>query len=160
MAFEKVKEYFEIKGLGERVTEWEETAATVEQAAEIIGCEPAHIAKTMAFLVNNEPILIVAAGDTKIDNGKYKLQFGQKAVMISAHRVEELVGHVPGGVCPFAVRERVSVYLDVSLKRFDIVHTAGGSVNSTIKLSVPELEALSNPLGWVDVCKGWITHEA
>ena len=155
MSYEKVKEYFYNVGLGEHVVVREHIGDTVEHAAEAIGCEPARIVKTMSFMQNGEPALIVMAGDAKVNNTKYKSCFHQKAVMIPGDQVETLIGHVPGAVCPFAINESVHVYLDASLKRFDIIYTAGGSLNSTIQLSMEELEKHSKHSGWVDVCKGW-----
>jgi prolyl-tRNA editing enzyme YbaK/EbsC (Cys-tRNA(Pro) deacylase) len=155
MSFEKVKEYFDGVGLGQRVVEREQISATVEQAALSIGCEPERIAKTMSVFLDEKAALIVMAGDAKIDNTKYKACFHQKAKMIPGELVETYIGHLPGAVCSFAVNEDVRVFLDVSLKRFDIIYTAGGSVNSTIKLSLEELETHSASTGWIDVCKGW-----
>ena len=131
------------------------SSATVELAAQALGCEPGRIAKTLSFLVGARAVLIVAAGDAKVDNHKYKAQFGVKAKMLSADEVTELVGHAVGGVCPFAVNEGVTVYLDESLKRFDTVYPACGSSNSAIELTIPELEQYSGFAGWIDVCKGW-----
>lgn len=156
MSFEKVKKYFEGVGLGQRVVEREQIGATVEQASESIGCKPEHIAKTMAFFLDEKAVLIVMAGDAKIDNKKYKSCFHQKAKMIPDELVETYIGHVPGAVCPFAVKVGVRIFLDVSLKRFDIMYTAGGSLNSTVKLSLEELETHSSSSGWLDVCKGWL----
>lgn len=158
MSFERVKEYFDGVGLGQRVVEREQIGATVEQAAVSIGCEPARIAKTMSFSLGEEAILVVMAGDAKIDNTKYKACFQQKAKMIPGELVETYIGHLPGAVCPFAINEEVRVFLDVSLKRFDILYTAGGSLTSTIKLSLEELEHHSASAGWVDVCKGWFVN--
>lgn len=155
MAIEKVREYFKSCGLEGRVQEFEVSSETVELAAQALNCEPMRIAKSLSFIVNDSPILIVAAGDTKIDNPKYKAAFGVKAKMISADKVEALIGHGVGGVCPFAVNEGVNVYLDESLKRFDTVFPAAGSGNSCIELSIEELEKYSKPEKWVDVCKGW-----
>lgn len=153
MSFEKVKHYFEQNNLAHRVLDLEQSSATVEQAAMAIGCEPAVIAKTMSFFINDKPILIVTAGDVKIDNKKYKDHFHEKAKMIPYDQVETYVGHAPGGVCPFCINEDVTVYLDKSLQRFDIVYPAGGSASSAVKLSLGELESLSSAVGWVDVCK-------
>lgn len=155
MAIEKVREYFKSCGLEDRVQEFEVSSETVELAAQALNCEPMRIAKSLSFIVNDSPILIVAAGDTKIDNPKYKAAFGVKAKMISTDKVEALIGHGVGGVCPFAVNEGVDVYLDESLKRFDTVFPAAGSRNSCIELSIKELEKYSKPEKWVDVCKGW-----
>lgn len=153
MSIERVKAYFRSKGMEERVLEFSVSSATVALAAEALGCEPCRIAKTLSFLVEDKPILIVAAGDAKIDNPKYKAQFGAKAKMLSPEQAVELIGHAVGGVCPFAVNEGVTVYLDESLKRFDTVFPACGSSNSAIELTIPELEEHSGFAGWVDVCK-------
>ncbi len=155
MAIEKVKAYFEKYGMEERIQEFDVSSATVELAAAALHCEPGRIAKTLSFLAEGHAILVVAAGDAKIDNSKYKVQFGRKAKMLSPDEVETLVGHAVGGVCPFAVREGVEVYLDVSLKRFETVFPACGSSNSAIELTIPELEEHSGCRGWVDVCKGY-----
>lgn len=155
MAIEKVKKYFESIDLLDRVIIPEESTATVEEAARAVGCEPAHIAKTISFLQSGKPVLIVMAGDAKADNIKYRARFGEKATMIPADMVEPLIGHGLGGVCPFAVNAGVEVYLDESLKRFEYVYAAGGSPNSAVKLTPEELEVHSGYLGWVDVCKGW-----
>lgn len=155
MSIEKVKEYFARYGMQDRVLEFPVSSATVELAAEALHCEPCRIAKTLSFLVGETPVLIVAAGDTKIDNPKYKAQFGTKAKMLTPDQVEALIGHGVGGVCPFAVQPGVAVYLDVSLKRFATVFPACGSSNSAIELTIPELEQYSGYKAWVDVCKGW-----
>ena len=155
MSIEKVKDYFRQYGMEGRVLEFPVSSATVELAAQALGCEPGRIAKTLSFLVGARAVLIVAAGDAKVDNHKYKAQFGVKAKMLSADEVTDLVGHAVGGVCPFAVNEGVTVYLDESLKRFDTVYPACGSSNSAIELTIPELERYSGFAGWIDVCKGW-----
>lgn len=155
MAIEKVKAYFRKYGMEERVQEFDVSSATVELAAAALCCEPQRIAKTLSFMVGDQAILIVTAGDTKIDNAKYKAKFGKKAKMLTAEEVEMLVGHAVGGVCPFAVNEGVAVYLDVSLQRFETVFPACGSSNSAIELTIPELEQYSGYAGWVDVCKGY-----
>lgn len=155
MSIERVKAYFKTKGMEERVREFDVSSATVELAAQALGCEPQRIAKTLSFLVEEHAILVVAAGDAKIDNPKYKAQFGTKAKMLSKDEVEALVGHGVGGVCPFAVNENVDVYLDVSLKRFETVFPACGSASSAIELTIPELEEHSGFVQWVDVCKGY-----
>jgi prolyl-tRNA editing enzyme YbaK/EbsC (Cys-tRNA(Pro) deacylase) len=139
----------------DRVQELQLSSATVELAAKALGCEPCRIAKTLSFMVDGSPVLIVAAGDTKIDNQKYKAQFGTKAKMLTPDEVETLIGHAVGGVCPFAVKEGVTTYLDRSLKRFDTVFPACGSSNSAIELNIAELEQHSACLAWIDVCKGW-----
>lgn len=153
MSFDKVKQYFESKGAGDKVLWLEHSSATVELAAEAIGCEPARIAKTLSFLIGEYPILIVTAGDVKVDNKKYKEIFHTKAKMIPGELVEDLIGHAPGGVCPFAIKENVKVYLDDSLKRFEIVYPAAGSGNSAVRLTLPELEHFSGSSEWIDICK-------
>ena len=155
MAIEAVKEFFAKYGMADRIREFDVSSATVELAAQALGCEPSRIAKTLSFSVNGKPVLIVAAGDAKIDNPKYKAQFGVKAKMLAPDEVETLVGHAVGGVCPFCIREGVTVYLDVSLKRFPTVFPACGSGNSGIGLSIPELEQYSGFTSWIDVCKNW-----
>ena len=155
MAIEKVKAYFEQFGMADRVRELDASSATVELAARALGCQPCRIAKTLSFLAGGRPILIVAAGDAKIDNPKYKARFGAKAKMLTPQEAETLVGHPVGGVCPFAINEDVTVYLDESLKRFRTVFPACGSGNSAIELTIPELERYSNFAAWVDVCKNW-----
>lgn len=153
MAIDRVREYFRQYNMEERIREFEVSSATVALAAQALGCAPARIAKTLSFMVDEQPILIVAAGDVKIDNSKYKKQFGKKAKMLSADQVTELIGHAVGGVCPFGVNEGVKVYLDESLKRFDTVFPACGSSNSAIELTIPEMERYAGEEGWVDVCK-------
>ena len=155
MAIEKVKEYFRKYGMEHRVQEFEGSSATVELAAEALHCEPCRIAKTLSFMVDGRPVLIVAAGDAKIDNPKYKAQFGTKAKMLTPDEAQVLIGHAVGGVCPFAVNDSVTVYLDVSLKRFQTVFPACGSSNSAIELTIEELEKYSSYAAWIDVCKGW-----
>lgn len=153
MAIEKVRMYFREQGIEDRVQEFDVSSATVELAAEALHCAPQRIAKTLSFMVGEQAILIVAAGDVKIDNAKYKARFGKKAKMLSPEEVKTLVGHAVGGVCPFAVNEGVEVYLDVSLKRFETVFPACGSANSAIEFTIPELEKYSGYTEWVDVCK-------
>ncbi|MBQ8636506.1 MAG: YbaK/EbsC family protein [Clostridia bacterium] len=153
MAIEKVKAYFAEKGVDDRIQEFEVSSATVELAAAALGCEGKRIAKTLSFHVEDKVILIVAAGDARIDNPKYKAQFGTKAKMLAFEEAEPLIGHAVGGVCPFAVNDGVEVYLDESLKRFETVFPACGSSNSAIELTIPELEELSGAIEWVDVCK-------
>ncbi len=155
MAFEIVKEYFEKQGLGERVKDLAASSATVEEAAAALGCEPKLIAKTMSFLQGEKAILILAAGDARVDNKKYKEFFHQKAKMIPFDEVEGYIGHAPGGVCPFVIKEGVEVFLDESLKRFELVYPAAGSGHSAVELSIPELEEHSGYTSWVDVCKDW-----
>ena len=155
MAIEKVKEYFEQFGIADRVREFDVSSATVQLAAQALNCEPCRIAKTLSFMVNGRAVLIVAAGDAKIDNPKYKAKFGTKAKMLSPEEAETLVGHAIGGVCPFAVNNGVMIYLDESLKRFETVFPACGSSNSAIELTIEELEEYSNYKSWINVCKGW-----
>ena len=155
MAIEAVKAYFAKYGMADRIRVLDVSSATVELAAQALGCEPCRIAKTLSFSVDGRPILIVAAGDAEIDNPKYKAQFGVKAKMLTPDEVENLVGHAVGGVCPFGIREGVTVYLDESLKRFATVFPACGSGNSAIELTIPELETYSGFDSWIDVCKNW-----
>ena len=143
----------------DRVLEFEVSSATVELAAVAVGCEPARIAKTLSFMVDDAPILIVAAGDVKIDNPRYKAQFHTKAKMLTPEQAVDLIGHAVGGVCPFAVNEGVTVYLDESMKRFETMFPACGSSNSAIELTIEELEKYSNSTAWIDVCKGWERQE-
>lgn len=151
MSYEVAKEYLDKAGFGDRIKNLEQSSATVELAANALGCDPERIAKTLSFIVNGKPILVVAAGDAKIDNKKYKGVFHCKAVMISGEHVEGMIGHAPGGVCPFGVKPDVKTYLDVSLKRFETVYPACGSANSAVELSIDELEKLSNSESWIDV---------
>lgn len=155
MSIERVKAYFRAYGLEENIQEFEVSSATVQLAAEALYCEPQRIAKTLSFMINGDAVLVVTAGDAKIDNAKYKAQFGLKAKMLSPEEVERMVGHAVGGVCPFAVNKDVKVYLDISLKRFETVFPACGSSNSAIELTIPELQQYSRPIDWVDVCKNW-----
>ena len=153
MSIEAVKEFFARRGLADRVREFDVSSATVELAAQALGCEPRRIAKTLSFMGPQGPLLVVAAGDARIDNPKFKARFAAKAKMLTPDQAVELVGHAVGGVCPFAVREGVQVYLDESLKRFETVFPACGSSNSAIEVTLPELEQFSEALGWVDVCR-------
>lgn len=153
MAIERVKEYFRQYQMEERIIELEESSATVELAAQALHCEPARIAKSLSFMVNDAPILVISAGDVKVDNAKYKAFFGTKAKMLTPQEAETLIGHAVGGVCPFGINEGVTVYLDESLKRFTTVFPACGSGNSAIELTIPELEQYSGYKEWVDVCK-------
>ncbi len=155
MAIDRVRAYFRKHGMEERIREFDVSSATVELAAAALHCDPQRIAKTLSFMVDGHAVLVVAAGDAKIDNSKYKAQFGTKAKMLSREEVETLVGHAVGGVCPFAVNEGVDVYLDISLKRFETVFPACGSSNSAIELTISELEEYSDYVGWVNVCKGY-----
>ena len=153
MAFDKAKEYLKQMGLENRIMVFDTSSATVELAAQAVGCEPERIAKTLSFKVGEDCILIVAAGDARIDNSKYKAQFHTKAKMLAPDEVEEMVGHAIGGVCPFGVKEGVKVYLDTSLKRFESVYPACGSSNSAVELTLSELEMASGYEAWIDVCK-------
>lgn len=153
MSVAQVKTYLEQWNLQDRVKEFEVSSATVELAAQAVGCEPARIAKTMSFLVNGKAVLILLAGDVKIDNHKYKEQFHVKAVMLKADQLDEYIGHPIGGVCPFDVKEDVDVYLDESLRRFDKVYPAAGSASSAVELTLAELEQTSRSRGWIDVSK-------
>ena len=153
MAIEKVKAFFRQYGMEDRVREFPVSSATVDLAAAALGCEPCRIAKTLSFRVNDGIVLIVAAGDARIDNPKYKAFFGVKAKMLTPEEAENGIGHAVGGVCPFAVNPGVKVYLDGSLKRFETVFPACGSSNSAIALTLPELEKYAAPVGWIDVCR-------
>ena len=154
MAIERAREYLRPFGMADRILEFEVSSATVELAAQAAGVIPARIAKSLSFMTPDGPILVVTAGDMKIDNPKYKAQFHAKAKMLGHDEVEALIGHGVGGVCPFGVRPGVRTYLDVSMKRFDTVFPACGSANSAIELSCDALERLAeNCLGWVDVCR-------
>ena len=153
MSIEKVKEYFKKFNIENKIIELSQSSATVSLAAKALGCEEARIAKTLSFKVEEKPILIICAGDTKIDNPKYKAKFHNKAKMLTFEEVEPMIGHSVGGVCPFAVNKDVKIYLDESVKRFETVFPACGSSNSAIELTIPELEKYSNFIEWVDVCK-------
>lgn len=153
MSMERARAHLEKFGFQDRIQEFTESSATVELAAQRLGVEPARIAKTLSFQVEDHAILIVAAGDVKIDNPKYKAAFHTKAKMLAHEEVEELTGHMVGGVCPFGVKEGVEVYLDESLKRFTTVFPAVGTAASAIELTIPELERVSCFRQWVDVCK-------
>ncbi len=153
MSIEKVKNYFKKFGLENRIIEFDTSSATVELAAAALHCQPERIAKSLSFLLKEKAIIIVTAGDVKIDNNKFKEIFETKAKMIEKDRVEELIGHKVGGVCPFAIKDDVDVYLDESLKRFETVFPACGSSNSAIEMTIAELEKYSNYKSWVDVAK-------
>jgi prolyl-tRNA editing enzyme YbaK/EbsC (Cys-tRNA(Pro) deacylase) len=153
MSVEEVKSFFEKFNMKDRILEFEVSSATVELAAAALHCEPARIAKTLSFIVGEQVILIVTAGDSRIDNAKYKAQFKAKAKMLASEDTINMVGHAIGGVCPFAVKEGVTVYLDESLKRFETVFPACGSGNSAIELTIEELERYSGYKAWVDVTK-------
>ena len=153
MSFIKAKKYLEKYGLENKIMEFPVSSATVKEAAKAVNCKEEEIAKTLSFMVEDKPILIVVAGDKKIDNPKYKAEFHTKAKMIPFEDVENLVGHEAGGVCPFGIKDDVQVYLDDSLKRFSVIYPACGSSNSAVKLSIEELEETSKYKKWVDVCK-------
>ena len=162
MSVEKVRAYLEPYGVADRIREFDVSSATVELAALAVGVEGARIAKTLSFKIGEDPILVVAAGDAKVDNSKYKHFFGVKAKMLTADEAVARIGHAVGGVCPFVVKEGVRVYLDESLRRFETVFPACGSSNSAIELTCDELERCcgKNFTQWVDVCKGWQPEEA
>ena len=153
MSIDRVKAYFKNWGIEDQVLEFDVSSATVELAAQAVGCEPARICKSLSFKIEERTILILAAGDAKVDNKKYKTYFSSKAKMLSPDEVIERIGHAIGGVCPFGINDVVEVYLDTSMKRFEYVYPAAGSSNSAIKLTLPELEHYSNYKEWVDVCK-------
>ena len=153
MSFEKAKTYLTDKGYGDRVIETEESSATVQEAADALGVEPARIAKTLSFVTPAGPILILAEGTARVDNRKYKDTFFTKAKMIPFDEVEPLTGHASGGVCPFGINDGVLVYLDESLRKFDVVYPAAGNGQSAVRLTVEELYEVSNAEGWVNVCK-------
>ncbi|WP_026695573.1 YbaK/EbsC family protein [Peribacillus kribbensis] len=155
MSLQEVKAYFKQYEMEERIIESEESSATVELAAKALNCEPERIAKSLSFHLEDRVILIVAAGDAKVDNRKFRDEFGVKAKMLKGEEVEPLIGHPVGGVCPFAVNDGVEIYLDESLKRFHTVFPACGSGSSAIELTIPEMEEYSAHMKWVDVCKGW-----
>ena len=160
MSIEKVRAYFKPLGIEERIREFDVSSATVELAAVAVGVEGARIAKSLSFKVEDKPIIIVVAGDAKVDNSRYKAQFHTKAKMLTHEEAHELIGHGVGGVCPFALPEDVKVYLDVSMKRFETVFPAAGSSNSAVEMTCDELERYaSNFVEWVDVCKGWRPEE-
>ena len=153
MSLEKAKKYLEEKGYADHVIELEESSATVQLAAEALSVEPGMIAKTMSFLTEDGPILILTEGTAKIANRKYKDNFHEKAKMIPFDEVEDYIGHAPGGVCPFGIKDGVKVYLDESLKKYDTVHPAAGDNHSAVKLTIEELEEVAGACGWIDVCK-------
>ena len=160
MSIEKVRAYFKPLGIEERIREFDVSSATVELAAVAVGVEGARIAKSLSFKVEDKPIIIVVAGDAKVDNSRYKAQFHTKAKMLTFDEAHTMIGHDVGGVCPFALPEDVKVYLDVSMKRFETVFPAAGSSNSAVEMTCDELERYaSNFAAWVDVCKGWRPEE-
>ena len=152
MSFDTAKNYLLKKGFADRVMEFDVSSATVELAAKAVGTEPERIAKSLTFLVDDKPVMVLCAGDAKVSNQKYKAYFHTKAKMLSPEQVHDMIGHDIGGVCPFGINENVQVYLDKSLKRFDIVYPACGSANSAVKLSLPELEECSDYIEWIDIC--------
>ena len=153
MSIEKVRAYFKTLGIEDRIQEFDVSSATVELAAQALGCDEARIAKSITMNVNGECVIIVTAGDVKIDNPKYKAEFSTKAKMLTHEQALEMTGHAVGGICPFALNDGCRVYLDESLKRFDYVYPACGSSNSAVKLTPDELEKYSLSIKWVDVCK-------
>ena len=153
MSLEKAKAYLAEKGYADHVIDLEDSSATVQLAAQALGVEPGMIAKTMSFLIGEEAILILTEGTARVDNRKYKDTFHMKAKMIPFEEVEKWIGHAPGGVCPFGIKEGVKVYLDESLKQFDTVYPAAGNDHSAVKLTIAELEEVAGAVGWVDVCK-------
>ena len=153
MSFEKAAAYVREKGFGDRIREFETSSATVELAALAVGTEPGRIAKSLTFMAGERPIMILCAGDRKVDNPKYKARFAAKAKMLTPQEVEHFTGHAVGGVCPFGVGEGIDIYLDESLRRYDVVYPACGSGNSAVELSIEELEEISGFQAWVDVCK-------
>ena len=155
MINERAKNWLTERGFGERLTEHAESIDTVEHAAQQIGCSEAEIAKTLSFIVNEEPVIVVMAGDGRVNSSKFKAQFHTKPSMIPRDMVEELTGFQPGGVCPFGVPENIPVWLDVSMKRFEIIHPAGGNEFTSVSLTPDELEKATDSEGWCDVCKGW-----
>ena len=160
MSIEKVRAYFKPLGIEERIREFDVSSATVELAAVAVGVEGARIAKSLSFKVEDKPIIIVVAGDAKVDNSRYKAQFHTKAKMLTHEEAHELIGHDVGGECPFALPEDVKVYLDVSMKLFETVFPAAGSSSSAVEMTCDELERYaSNFAAWVDVCKGWRPEE-
>lgn len=155
MSAEKVREYLKERGLEERITTHTQTIDTVEHAAQQIGCSEAEIGKTLSFLVDGKPVIVVMAGDTRVNSSKFKAQFHEKPHMIPREDVEKITGDLPGGVCPFAIPEEIPIWLDISLKRFEWVHPAGGDLYTSVKITPAELKEASGAVGWCDVCKGW-----
>ena len=153
MSLEKAENYLKEAGFLDHVIELKESTATVALAAEALGVEPGMIAKTMSFLQGEQPVLILTEGTARVDNRKYKDTFHVKAKMIPFEQVEEVIGHAPGGVCPFGIKDGIEVYLDESLRRFETVYPAAGDDHSAVRLTIPELEQVSRAKGWVDVCK-------
>lgn len=156
MSAVKVRKYLEERGLEDRITTHTETIDTVEHAAQQIGCSEAEIAKTLSFLVNEKPVIVVMAGDTRVNSSKFKAQFHEKPHMIPREDVERITGDLPGGVCPFAIPAGIPIWLDISLKRFETVHPAGGDEFTSVAITPTELAKASGAIGWCDVCKGWL----
>ncbi len=159
MRNEKVAEFLRNKGFEDRIEDHTETIDTVEHAARQIGCSEAEIAKTLSFIVDDKPVIVVMAGDGRVNSSKFKAKFHTKPSMVPRDMVEELIGFLPGGVCPFGIKEGIPVWLDISMKRFEYVHPAAGNEFTSVKLTPDELEKASEALGWCDVCKGWETDE-
>lgn len=156
MSIQRCRDYLRQLGYEDRILEFNVSSATVDLAAQALGCLPAHIAKTLSFSVDGGCVLVVCAGDTKIDNAKFKAQFHTKATMLTPEQVVEFTGHEIGGVCPFAIEHPdTKTYLDISLRRFDTIYPAAGNSASAVRLNCDELEQLSRSLGWIDVCKNW-----
>lgn len=159
MRNEKVAKFLRNKGFEDRIEDHTETIDTVEHAARQIGCSEAEIAKTLSFIVDDKPVIVVMAGDGRVNSSKFKAKFHTKPSMVPRDMVEELIGFLPGGVCPFGIKEGIPVWLDISMKRFEYVHPAAGNEFTSVKLTPDELEKASEALGWCDVCKGWETDE-
>ena len=155
MLNETVYEWLDKKGYANRITEHTETIDTVEHAAQQIGCSEAEIAKMLSFIVDEKPVIGVMAGDGRVNSSKFKAQFHTKPSMVPRDQVEEMIGFAPGGVCPFGVREDIPVWLDISMRRFEYIHPAGGNEFVSVKLTPEELEIALDAVGWCDVCKGW-----
>lgn len=153
MSFIRARDYLKKYNLENRIKEFLVSSATVKEAAEAINCSEGEIAKTLSFIVNNKPILIIIAGDSKVDNSKFKQEFHTKAKMISSNDVEKLIGHAIGGVCPFGINDGVDIYLDESLNKYKVIYPACGSSNSAVRLTLEELEKIVNYKKWIDVCK-------
>ena len=153
MSLEKAKKYLEERGYGDRIRVFDVSSATVELAAKAVGTEPARIAKSLTFLVEDHPVMVLCAGDAKVNNRKYKDYFHTKAKMLTPEQVHDMIGHDIGGVCPFGVPDNVKIYLDVSMKRFDVVYPACGSANSAVVLTLEDLENVSGYIEWIDICK-------
>lgn len=160
MAIDKVREYLKQWSRDKDILEFEASSATVEMASNALGVEPCRIAKTLTFKTEDSAMLLVAAGDAKVDNGKFKLEFGMKAKMLTPEEALEFTGHAVGGICPFGLKQDLPVYLDISMKRFDTVFPACGSSNSAIRLTCDELEQYANSRKWVDACKDWQDGQA